>query len=211
MSSTTLLLGSLLALALAPLVNLAIERVPHGRVLIRWGVLLGVAGLVVGHVLPVCMASCGNAAIALALVSVGIPLLAERFAQKKASGSVPWALFAVAGLGLHAMMDGAALALSDRVPGHALELGLAVLLHRIPVGMGLWGVLPRPAALVAFAILGGGTLVGYAVGVELAPALDAPALAMLQAFAAGVLLHVFAHAALDGTSLGHVHANAPAE
>jgi hypothetical protein len=211
MSSTTLLLGSLLALAIAPLLSSAIERVPHGAALVRWGVLLGVAGLVVGHVLPVCMASCGNAAIALALVGLGIPLIAERFAQKKASGSVPWSLFAVAGLGLHAMMDGAALALSDRVPGHALQLGLAVLLHRLPVGMGLWGVLPRPAALVAFAILGGGTLVGYAVGVELAPALDAPALAMLQAFAAGVLLHVFAHAALDGSSLGHVHAKTAVE
>ncbi|MCB9634755.1 MAG: ZIP family metal transporter [Sandaracinus sp.] len=210
MSATLLLVGSLAALGLAPLLHGLIRRVPHGAAVLRWGVLLGVSVLVVGHVLPVCMASCGNAAVFLALVGLGVPVLAERFARKKASGSTPWAMLAVSGLGLHALMDGAALGLTDRVPGHALQLGLAVLLHRIPVGMGLWAVLPRSAALVAFAILGGGALVGYAVGVELAPALDAPALAMLQAFAAGVLLHVFAHAALDGHE-GVLHAHATAK
>ncbi|MBX3249187.1 MAG: hypothetical protein KF901_18565 [Myxococcales bacterium] len=224
MTPTALLLLSLLALLLAPLVHALASRVRYGLPVLRWAAVVGVTALVVGHVLPECIALVGPAAVGLALTGLFLPFAAERLAHGKARGSAPWVGLAVAGLCVHALMDGAALALVDghvrdahgHGERHGLALALAVLAHRVPEAVGLWALLSRPGGILALALLGLGTVLGFFASGALAPALGAAALAMLQAFAAGVLLHVLAHAAMPHThphapgAMPHAHPHAPA-
>ncbi len=120
--------------------------------------------------------------------------------KEKVSGG--WLIvLAVVGIGLHAFADGAAIVLADghghesHGHGHEHAMGLAVVLHRLPVAMGIWAVLhARPLrAGGALAFVGLATVAGFGVGHHAAPLLSGSLMALAQAFIGGLLLHVFAH------------------
>lgn len=118
------------ALAAGPL----LEPGTHARPLVRqaldgWlGGLL--AALVVLHVLVDAAEALGPAAWLLGLAGLVLPTIAK-------PGTTAWLV--VAGLSLHALVDGAALGMPpiDGASDHA-ALALAVVVHRLPVGIIVW-------------------------------------------------------------------------
>lgn len=200
-SELSLLALSLVALALAPLLHALGATHRAFRKVLHVGVVAAVAALVLLHVLPECVEHCGAWALASAGVGLALPLLFEHGPMKrKLSGG--WLVgLAVVGLGLHAFADGAAIVLADghghghghEAHGHAM--GLAVVLHRLPVAMGIWALLHRHPlrAAGALAFIGVATLAGFGAGHHAAPLLGGSLMALAQAFVGGLLLHVFAH------------------
>src|SRR5690554_3316861 len=116
-------------------------------------------------------------------------------------------LIAVAGLGLHAMIDGAAIFHGVHGHGHGADahgmaenvrfggMVAAVLIHRVPMSLLIWWSLqPRMGNIVASAalgILGVATVAGFWVGgaVVITPVV----MGYLIAFVAGSLMHVVGH------------------
>lgn len=101
----------------------------------------------------------------------------------------------LSGLVLHASLEGAALG-PDRGTV-ATPFALAVILHRIPVGLVIWWLIrPRFGWVAAAAGVGSivlGTISGYGVGVELLGGTHGPGVRLYQAFVSGSLVHVVFH------------------
>lgn len=198
--------AALFALVVGPL----LYRAAAGR---NWAlsaldgfVLTSVTGLVLVFVLPEAIASAGWWVIIPAFAGLCFPLLMEQvggFTDKLAHGLVLWV--ALGGLVIHTVLDGFVLVDVDHA--NAGAIGLAVIVHRLPVGLAVWNlVAPRFGESRAWATLGviaAGTLVGVAAGDAMASwAQGSVWLAGFQAFVAGSLLHVVTH------EPGHVHAHA---
>jgi zinc transporter ZupT len=186
------LVASIVVLAAAPLLHRAARWSPIAMRSLGLGVAAATVLLVVVEILPECAHEIGISAYAIAIVGLFGSIAFERRVSTAAHRLAPW-LVALA-LGIHAITDGLAIAGDGHEHGHAL--GLAVVMHRLPVGLALWFLLRprgRAVAVAALAIEGGGTIVGYALGGSIAPLVDAAAAWAFQAFVAGVLLHVVMH------------------
>lgn len=196
-SSWTLVALSLVALALAPLMALALIRRPALAAGLDSFVIVSVGGVVALHVVPHSAGVVGPSAFLVAVIGLLLPIVlhrvddalapAARAAARTARNVVVYALVAL-GLTVHALFDGAALS------SHSESLALGVIAHRLPAGIALW-VLVRPRVgtvrtALLMALYGGGTVIGAAFGDALAASAGAPALALLQVFVAGSILHV---------------------
>ncbi|MCA9667146.1 MAG: hypothetical protein KC503_16220 [Myxococcales bacterium] len=186
-----LLVASLFALLAGPLLVAAAQR--------REGLLAGidaliavaVVALVCIHILPHAVMHAGPLALLVALVGFALPVLFERsfFGSGESRLARAWTLLALIGLGLHAMVDGAALGVGDTL------LGSGVVLHRITLSLLIWRLV-RPrfgfgAALALVGVVGGATLLGYAAhGAGLHAHLHVDGLALLQAFVGGSIAHI---------------------
>jgi len=186
------LLASLVALVIGPAV---FERTRG-----RWALagldafaLVAVGGLVSAHILPQCFALGGwMAAPALLLGLLGPGLLCGTRLLSGRTGSRITLPLALLGIALHALLDGVALA--SRPSDGTEALALAVVLHRISDGLGIWW-LARPAYGRRVAVLLLGTLAAFSViGFSFEPTIAAGVshtwFALLQALIAGSLLHV---------------------
>jgi hypothetical protein len=127
---------------------------------------------------------------------LAVPSLAERLSHALHHHTDKLALLmGVSGLILHALLEGAALA-----PGEAgvdLAFGMAVVLHRIPVGLVIWWLV-RPRYGPWAGMLGVGsvvvvTLAGYVLGTEMLEAVHGAGGDVYQAFVSGSLVHVVFH------------------
>lgn len=186
-------------------------------------VVLAVLGLVFGEVAPLAFAGAGYIGLASFLLGVSAPFVADRFfSSGSAKSSKRWANWIVAGgVLVHAFADGIALSSVDSLAGHdhghahdhghghghGLGLVFAMVLHRIPVGLGIWMLAPHQSGSGATgsvfsarrsAIL---LLVAVALCSGLGQLLGKPALDLLgmkaevfSAFSAGMLVHIVAHA-----------------
>ena len=187
-----LLALALLAVASAPLLDLAASRLRGGRAGLDGFVLVAVSGLVLLHVLPHAIRLGGPVVIGFAALGLFLPLAIESWTREAAQSAHAWALrLALLGLVAHATLDGAAL-----YNGHEPELALAVILHRIPAALAVW-VLVRPGrgAMVAWSLLGAmilATVVGWGLGPALHN-LDDRLLGMFSGLVSGSLLHVVVH------------------
>lgn len=221
-SEMVFLVLSLTALALAPaLVQAAQGRVSLLAALDGF-VVTAVAGLVLLHILPLALAEGGLWAIPAAVLGFLVPGLFEhRLARRQRHGhghggpghahahahddhhdhdhaeprtSALFFVLILAGLGLHALVDGAAIALPD-AHGHADDaLGLGVVLHRLPLAMALWS-LARPAWGKAWAggvlgFMGALTTLGFILAETVLHDLPSGALGVVQAGVGGGLLHL---------------------
>ncbi|MFH2006714.1 MAG: hypothetical protein ABI333_09030 [bacterium] len=169
-------------------------------------VLLAVGGLVAVHLLPHSVHDAGLSAIAVAAVGFVFPSLIERWSARREGGRHRLLIIVVLiGLTVHALIDGSALS-TPAHGGHGLALALAVLVHRLPIGLivgnllGREGELTRP--LLAAGLIGILTTAGYFVGSAVLPHVQGTGLALFQAFVSGTLLHVIA-------SHGPARADAP--
>ena len=212
-----LLLLSLLALAMGPLVYRMAGGHPRGLSFLDGFNLTAITGLVLLAVVPEAVRLREWAAPLFALAGFLGLGVAERFLRSPQGGlhRVAILLGAVV-IALHSVTDGAALATSSAlvpsVPGGRSEghlLPLAVLLHQIPVGMTVWWLLRRiglPVVLVAFALMAAATITGYFAGGALLATLSVREVEWFQAFVGGSLLHVVYHRIEPGHHCTEHHA-----
>ncbi len=171
-------------------------------------VVVTLGGLVLFHLFPEAVNIAGGWAAVAAAAGMLAPGLLSKLGP--ARRGVRNAVLAVAllGLALHAALDGAGLAI-DVAPGHLHDdhahdgiglLAIAIVLHRIPVGLGIWWIVtgrgPGGVRLAA-AVLGVeivATVIGFWVSQPLVAIMSDHGVAIAQAALAGTLLHVvFAH------------------
>ncbi|MCA9563013.1 MAG: hypothetical protein KC561_05965 [Myxococcales bacterium] len=161
-------------------------------------VVVSILGLLFIHVLPEAVGELGWVSLPCLALGWWLPRLLEgtkRLDAKKTHAL----LYSTAFLGLigHAGFDGLALA-GTHDPEHAsTALGVAVVLHRLPVGLAVW-VLIKPAfgGRVAMTVLGLvclSTVLGFTVGEELFANINPAGMAAFQLFVAGSLFHVVLH------------------
>ncbi|MCA8947882.1 MAG: hypothetical protein KDE27_00170, partial [Planctomycetes bacterium] len=200
-----LLALSFLAFLLGPLIVWLARRHTSSSVGLDAFCLVAVSGFALLHVLPECAAQAGWLVLPLALAGFLLPTLAERTLHGATPGMRPLVLLlALLGMAAHTALDG--LFLTDGphqdLDGHnhaGQEVtAWAIILHRIPAGMGIWWIVPRTlgvgAAVLVTIVVVAGTLFGYFLGVHVLDETSQRGLALLQAVLVGSLLHVVLHA-----------------
>lgn len=204
LQSMLLVALGVLVLAVAPLLAALLQRRPALVPLLDNFVLVAVGGIVIVDVVPQSAARAGPAAIGAAVIGLFLPIIlhqVDELLQRGRPGGAGAGRTArdivlvgafLLGTFVHAFFDGTALAAAAIEPG----LALGVLLHRLPVGLALW-VIVRPALglkrtlLVAGALVAG-TVVGALLGEAAIAGASGAALALVQAFIAGSILHIVA-------------------
>lgn len=185
------LAGSLLAPVAGALLYGWLHNRPYGVRLVDGFMYVAVPALVLWQVVPHVWGSHGLLAIGVFALGVGTPALIERISHRLAPHADNLALLAgMSGLSLHAFLEGAALV------SNGLHIGLAVILHRIPVGLTVWWLLrPRRGfggASIGIAAILAATVAGYAVGARFFGD-GHGGVGLYQAFVGGSLLHVVFH------------------
>jgi hypothetical protein len=173
-------------------------RVPRWFQLLDGFVLVSVGGLVLLHLAPASVVAGGWWAAGALLVGLAIPIVAERVGRP----SAVVAPLAVAGVLVHAFLDGGALTLADHGHGHGHghELGhgellaIAVILHRLPIGAALGTVVaPRAGLRTAVGLacaIAVATVGGFVFGDAALHGAPGEVLGGFQGLVAGALLHV---------------------
>lgn len=202
--AAVLLAISFLALALGPLVVWMARRQASSSVALDAFCLVTIGGFALLHVLPECAEQAGWLVLPLALAGFLLPTLAEHTFHGSAPGVRGIVLvLALLGMAAHATLDGFFLAPGpqhDHHPEHNTHelTAWAIILHRIPAGIGIWWIVPRTlgvaAAALITAVVIGGSMFGYYLGVNLLDETSTRGLALLQAVLVGSLLHVVLHA-----------------
>jgi hypothetical protein len=197
----TLLLLSILSLALGPILDRFASRKVSIVVFLEGFVAATILGLVLGHILPEAVEIGGWTCLPVAFVGLIGPQLLEKWTREselRIHGTV--ATLALAGLFLHTLLDGAALSGTHGDAAASSALGVGVVLHRLPVGLTVWWLVRRSAgtitAVVSLIAICTGTLIGYRAGVAAISSLDTISVALFQAFVAGSLVHVVLHRSL---------------
>jgi len=202
MSDTNLdlFLLSLLALAAGPAVYQLARVAGYMLAALDGFVFVAISGLVLLHIIPESFALGGWVAIAAGLVGLMLPGAVEhrltRLAPRVHAVALLLGLLAIV---LHAFSDGVALtAASAGAADHRQHmLPMAVVLHRLPVGLTIWFLL-RPlygirAALGVLMLIAVATGAGFASGSAVVGALASQGRAVFQAAVSGALLHVVVH------------------
>ena len=189
-----LVLG-IVAFLLGPLLYLALGRWTRLRNVLD----LAVTGLVTVLALLILWESLdegGLLVVAFGLVGFSGPLIAERLLAHREHGvHLATLIVGVAGLALHAVVDGAALLFGDA--GRGETAALAVIAHRVPAGLAVWwlaqvgfGTRIAWAVLAAMAVA---TLIGYEAASITLDLVSNEIFSWFQAFVAGSLLHLAFH------------------
>ena len=157
-------------------------------------VFVSMGGIILLDFLPHAIDEGGWLCVLFAAVGVGLPTMIERRGHKLGEHFHRLALYlGLLGLLIHSMLDGAALAISA---GDS-TLPIAVILHRLPVGLTVWWLVRwskgRGTALLLLAALGILTALGYFTGSEFLAGLKGSGLAWFQSLVAGSLFHVVLH------------------
>ena len=191
----TLLIASLAALLFGPPLLKLASGSPWALRLLDGFVYVAIGGLVLLHVLPEVVATSGWMALVAAAIGLAGPSTIEKRLERSARQAHEAALLlAVVALSLHGLFDGMALAVQTDLTA---DLGLAVVLHRLPVGLTLWWLIQptrgTQAAAGALGAIAVATVIGYFLGGAAAGAFEAPAMGLVYALVAGSLLHVVLH------------------
>jgi hypothetical protein len=187
-------LFSSVALALGPLVFQLGGRWPAARRGLDGFVLVTLVGIVGLHIVPYAWNVAGAFSIGFLVLGLLFPVFIERaFARALTQAHLLVVLLAVAGLAVHAVLDG--VALLPLAGSAADELALGVIVHRLPVGMAMWWALrPRLGAPLAASALAAVIAVTglsyYLFGRGMASIGESVGLAAFQSFVAGSLVHL---------------------
>lgn len=155
-------------------------------------VICSVLGIVLFHVLPESLSHGGNFAILAACVGLFAPIVMGRFIRN-GNCHIHHTLLSLASVGLlsHAVLDGMVLSGANQL------LAFAVILHRLPEGMGIWrlmaGSVGKVWALFVLFLLAFSTTAGFYFGESIIVYSDEQTLAVFEGLMAGVLLHVIFH------------------
>ena len=189
-------------LAVGPFLAWTLERREFLRAALDGFVLVMTAGLSLLFLLPHAYLDAGLLAFPVALVGFFLPGVAERSSRRTQSEVSRGVVYlSVAGLLLHCAIDGAALASATEgaiasASAGQLEVTLAIVSHRLPVGLFVWSVVsPVAGRRLAWAGLLGliaATAAGFVFGPSLVAAggEEVAGAGMVEALLAGGLLHV---------------------
>ena len=155
-----------------------------------------IGGLVIFHILPESIEQAGLWSIAFTLLGLLGPSLAEKLFHKAAALTHKTTLaLGVSGLVLHSITDGSALTADPDFT--QLTIIIAVIAHRLPVGLTVWWLLrPHFGKVVALSVLGlmaAGTFIGAQLGTQWRPEINPLVIALIESFIAGSVLHVVFH------------------
>lgn len=155
--------------------------------------------------IPESWAQLGYQSLVLILAGYLLPGVLEHLIKRAAhTFHLLSLLMALAGLALHAMLDGAALNAGDGVL--ATNLSLAIVIHRFGVGMMIWMMVhPLFGRKVAFGVLGFAslaTLAGYLFGESLIGLEGDYSMSVIQALIIGMIVHSLIH---RSHGAGHSH------
>lgn len=179
---------STIALLLGPFVYAAGRRNATAERLLDAFVILAIAWIVGVHIVPEVIATGGMIAIAVIAIGMAFPYALRRIFHL-ASSEMRFTLLSLAAtaLALHALIDGIAL-----LPATGDPLSIAVIVHRLPIGMAIWWTfrpaIGRNAAIAAFAIIVAATAFSYYLGDPVVDMLESRTLAYFQAFVSGSLI-----------------------
>lgn len=210
-----LLLLSFVALALGPLLVVLARRHASALVAVDSFCVIAISGFALLHLLPASAQQAGWLVFPLALAGFIAPALAERGLHHHGTGLRRTVLgLAMLGIAAHSILDGLALSMGhvcmtehdhghDHTSDHVL-LAWAVILHRIPEGLGIWWIVPRTLGFAAAVVVTLVSVLTTSFGFFVAPSILTDAstqgLAMVQALLAGSLLHVVLHAHIPAPS-----------
>ncbi len=191
------LIAALAAFAAGPLLGAGTSRRSDLAPVLDGLVMVAIPGLIFLEFVPSAIGE-GDWSVLLALAAgFALPIAAERTSRRAGGRTHRWALLAgLAGVALHAALDGAALATLS--PAAPVSLPLAAILHRLPVGVAVWWLVTkeenRRAATGALALLMAATAVGYALGGPAALSVaGSGGVTLFQAAVGGSLVHVVMH------------------
>ncbi len=209
------LIASVFALGVGPLIYQTFGPMRRTDRIVSGFILVVITATLFIEVLPEAIDKIGYLAIALALIGFVGPTLVEKSFAKSASQTHRLTiLLGISGLVLHASIDGAALQ-SGSISDQHENLSLAIILHRLPVGLTIWWLL-KPLigeryALLTLVAMAAATSGGFALSMQLNQYHSSTAFSALQAFISGSLLHVILHKPhADGcmhTSQTHEHSH----
>lgn len=179
---------STIALLAGPFIYALARRNTTAEHLLDAIVILTVAWVIIFHIVPEVVASGGILAVGMIAAGMAFPFVLRRIFHL-ASNTAHIALLSLAAtaLALHAIIDGIAL-----LPHTGSSLAIAVILHRLPIGMAIWWTfrpaLGQTAAIVAFVILVTATGLAFFFGGPVVDVLESRTMALFQAFVSGSLI-----------------------
>lgn len=192
-------MGYLIAAAAAPVLGPVLYRLlhPHPRAVgfVDGFVYVAVPVLVAWQVVPHAWAAGSVVPIVVVAAGFFVPALVEQVSHALAEQTDNLAIVVgLSGLVLHALLEGAAFA---PVEGVDDAFALAVILHRIPLGLVIWWLI-RPrfgqvAASLGVASIVFATLGGFGLGTELLTEAHGTGAELYQLFVSGSLVHVVFH------------------
>ena len=192
-----LLLISSLALFVGPILQRSFRWVGAALAALDGFVLLLVLGIVLGVILPQAYEAAGWPVLPLAVLGYlavrKIEVLQHVGGRRAHKVAV---LLGLLGFALHEFLDGLALAMGRDEHGSDALLPLAIVLHRVPIGLSVWWLLRRVGPVYSIAglvFVALATVLGYGVSQQISVHVGGPALGVFQSLVAGALLHVVIH------------------
>mgnify|MGYP001206964793 CR=1 FL=1 len=194
------LILSLLMLAVGPLMHQMARNIGRMLEVLDGFVFVSIGGMVLLHIVPETYGMSGWLAIlALMFGLLGPGFVEHRLHDFAKPAHTVALLLALVGISLHAFTDGLALGQIHET-GKDLDvhlLPMAVVLHRLPVGLMVWFLL-RPVyglnvAWSTLFIIGISTILGFTLGEASIGGLPSESRGIFQALVAGTLLHVVIH------------------
>ena len=158
-------------------------------------------GLVVLLLIPDIIEPLGPAAFGLIIVGYILPGLLEKLVRRAAEGlHLASLVLALAGLMIHALLDGAGLAGSEMQAGSGLAV--AIILHRFGVGLMLWLIMEpafgKRAAWLTLIVIAAVTIIGFEFSERFLPLAGDTLVAGIQGIIIGTIIHSLVYR-------GHVH------
>ena len=146
--------------------------------------------------IPESWSQLGPLSLVLILTGYLLPGLLEHLVKRAAhTFHLVSLVLALAGLALHAMLDGAVLTVSDGSAGS--HLSVAIVIHRFGVGMMLWmmvqPVFGKRGALGILAFVSLATLAGYMLSDSVLDLEGSYTLSVIQSLIIGMIVHSLAH------------------
>jgi len=191
------LIASILALGIGPLVYQTFGPMKRADKIVSGFILLVIAGSLFLEVLPNSFQQVGVAAIILALLGfVGPTLIEKQFSNAASKTHTFTILLGIVGLFIHASIDGSVLQ-SMNLDYNNNSFALAVIIHRLPVGLTIWWLL-KPLlgeryALLTLVGIALATVIGFVLSMQFSEYQTSNTFALIQAFVSGSLLHVVFH------------------
>ena len=190
------LIASFFSLCVGPLVYQTFGPLRRTDKIVSGIVLIVVAGVIIFEVIPKTYQIIGWLSLVISAVGFAGPTLIEKAFRHAADTTHKVTTYlGISGLLVHALIDGAALQTDQG--NQANGLTLAIILHRVPVGLTIWWLL-KPLlgeryALVTLLLMGLSTFGGYMLNQMISNYDDNYFFALVQALIAGSLLHVVIH------------------
>jgi len=189
------LVASIIALFLGAFIYLAFGQLRRFERFVSGLVLVAIGGIVLIEILPELVANSGWLIILPLLLGFFGPLYIETQFEHYADSTHKFVIaLGILGLLVHSFFDGAALSINGHDNQNFEHLALAVVAHRIPVGLTIWWLISSyvgvGGALITISLMSLATFTGYHTASTLISIEQSVWIALVQSFVAGSLLHV---------------------